>query len=162
MAVNYRLSSSALAQVDDDRGETPELHEEALPYEVVVAMTPHGMMSTGPYEAGPRRYEMRSFFKSLRFFGYYHVPCHSPRHGTSRRDLLFSASGRPVHFLSALKALLRRPLGFRPSKKKADLKLAGGAVAKSPFIANAYAADLDMARNGGKLPTVVIGAGAGG
>ena len=39
---------------DDVRAglETPELHEEALPYEEVVAMTPHGMMPPGPYEAG--------------------------------------------------------------------------------------------------------------
>ena len=66
---------------DDVRAglETPERHEEALPYEGVVAMTPHGMMPPGPYEAGPRRYEMRFFFKSLGFFGNYHVPCLSPR-----------------------------------------------------------------------------------
>ena len=62
---------------DDVRAglETPEqVHEDTLPDVGVEAMTPHGMMPTGPYEAGPRRYEMRSFFKSLRFFGNYHVP----------------------------------------------------------------------------------------
>ena len=77
---------------DDVRAglETPELaHEGDLPDGGMMAMTPHGMMPTGHSEAGPRRYEMRFFFKSLRFFGNYHVPCLSPRHGTSR-EMLYS------------------------------------------------------------------------
>ena len=81
---NAPRSVMATSTADGRAGlDPPVLHEEALPYVGVVAMTPHGMMPSGPYEAGPPRYEMRSFFKSvtfLRFFGNYHIPCLSPGH----------------------------------------------------------------------------------
>ena len=74
MAVGHCMGSvtgnpawAEATEPDDIRAglETPELaHEGALPDAGMLAMTPHGMMPTGPGDSVPLRYEMRFFFKS--------------------------------------------------------------------------------------------------